>query len=356
MMSRYFTVAVYLIFFTALLCPSFLNAAETTPTKSSTNAVEKTAVMAKPVNAAGHNKEISVFALSPDGRFALTADQEENNFLWDVKTGTLIRKILQPDPVRNGIVTARFSPDASTLLWARYRKFMPVVWDIKSGKRLGVLSSKDTGHLAEVVSMAFSGDGRHVATGDLQGYVVLWNLSDRTPIRKFKAHSGRVNALAFIPGRTEFVSAGDDGAMKLWMVARPLVTNLKETGPAITAVAVSADGAVVYAASADYKVRAWNVALRTLRSTLTFNNRQINSIAVSTDGDFIALAEESESVLVWNVHESKVAWQQKLDNSALKTIFSPDGRSLFTSGGDNWIREWEASSGKLVRKFGGLGE
>ncbi len=355
-MGRFFTVTVCLLSFSAFLYPSYMEAADIAPAKDSINAAEKAPAVTKPSNLAGHSKEVSVFAVSPDGRFALTADEDEKNFLWDVKTGTLIRTILQPDPVRNGIVTAVFSPDASTLLWARFRKYTPVMWDLKSGKRLGVLSSKDSGHSAEVVSQAFSGDGKYIATGDLQGFVVLWNTKDRTPVRKFKAHAGKVNALIFIPDRAEFVSAGDDGAVKLWLVSRSIVFNLKESGPGVTSLTVSADGSVVYGAFADGKVRGWNSALRSLRSTLTFNNRQINSIAISPDGDFIALAEENESILLWNIHESKVAWNIKLDNSALKVAFSPDGRSLFTAGGDSWVREWNASSGKFIRKFGGASE
>lgn len=339
-----------------LLTPAVLKAAELTPAQNANIAVEKSAGIPKLSNSIGHRKEISVFTLSPDGRYALTGDEDENNFLWDVKTGTASRVIGKPEPMRIKVVTARFSPDTSILLWARYRKHMPVLWDVKSGKRLGVLSSRDKGHAAEVVTVAFSDDGKYVATGDILGAIVLWNMKDRTAVRKFSAHAGRVGSLAFVPGRAEFVSAGDDGAVRLWMVGRALVSNLKEPGAGVTAMAVSSDGKVVYAASGDGLVRGWNVALRSLRGTLAFNNRQINSIAISPDSDFIALAEENESILVWNVHESKVAWNKKLDYSALQVAFSPDGKSLFTSGGDNWIREWETSSGRAIRKFAGVGE
>lgn len=357
MMNRFFTAAACSLLFMFSLLPGGLQAAQSSlPSQASNTATEKITGISKPAKPVGHRKEISVFVLSTDGRYALTGDEDENNFLWDLKTGTLIRTVGKPEAVRLEVVAAGFSPDASTLLWARYRKHMPVLWDVKSGRRLGVLSSKDQGHLAEIVSLAFSGDGQYVATGDVQGTIVLWNMKDRTPVRKFKAHAGRVGTLAFIPGRPEFVSAGDDGAVKLWVVERSPEFMLKEPGPGVTALAVSADGSVIYAASSDGSVRAWNAALRNLRGTLMFDNRQIDGIAVSPTGDFIALAQEDESILVWNIHKSKLVWKKKLDDSALQVTFSPDGMSLFTSGGDNWVREWESSSGRLIRKFAGVGE
>lgn len=355
-MSRFYAAAVLLVMFFLVLHVPVLKAAERSPATSADSSAEKTSESTNSTKAVGHRKEISVFALSADGRYAVTGDREENNYLWDVKTGNLIHSIGRPDKVRIWVVAAGFSPDASKLLWARYRKYMPVLWDVQSRKRLGVLASKEKGHLAEINSLAYSGDGQYVVTGDALGTIVLWNMKDKTPVRRFKAHAGKVSSLLFIPGRGEFISAGDDGSVRLWKIDSPIESILKEPGSVVTALAVSADGKILYAASGGGEVRGWNLALRSLRATIKFDNRQINGISISPDGDFIALVAENESVLVWNVHESKVAWKNRLDNSALQITFSPDGKSLFTSGGDRWIREWEASSGRPVRKFAGVAE
>ena len=70
----------------------------------------------------------------------------------------------------------------------------------------------------------------------------------------------------------------------------------------------------------------------------------------------MALAEEEESVLLWNIRESRIAWKNELDCSATLVLFSSDGKRLLTSGGDNWIREWDVASGQLVKRFGGVSE
>lgn len=304
----------------------------------------------------GHDREISVFSISRDGRYAMTGDTDQNNFLWDLKSGTLLRGIGTPEQLPIWVVSSVFSPDASMLLWVRLRKHMPVLWDVKSGKRLGVLASKENGHKSEIVSLAFSDDGRYAATGDRQGLIVLWNMKNRSPVRRLNAHQGAVNQLVFIPGKGELASVGTDGALMVWTMesAAPSATLVKPSDGLITALTVSANGSVLYAAFDDMTVKGWNLASRTLRTTLSFGDRQINSLDVSPSGDLLAVVGEDNVLALWNIRESRVVWKHDLYEPALTAKFSPDGASLYTSGGDNWIREWQVTSGRLIRKFGGV--
>ena len=317
-----------------------------------------TATVIKKKKQTGHLKEIALFVLSKDGRIAVTADEDEINFLWDMKSGTLLRQIGKPEAVRLRVVTAAFSPDSSQLLWARLGKTTPVLWDVESGRRVGVLSSKDNGHTSNIISMSFSSDGRYIATGDAEGTVVVWNRADRSVMRRIRAHSGEVRFLKFVPGKNELASAGSDGAVRLWGVygTELLATLLEPSERTVTALTTSVDGHFLYAALDDMTVKGWTVSLRRLRGTLAFDNRLINSIAVSPDGDYMAVTEENESILLWSIHDSRVAWKRDLDKSATQVLFSTDGKRVLTSGGDKWVREWDVASGNLLRKTGGQGD
>ncbi|MDD2856846.1 MAG: hypothetical protein PHU01_15105 [Desulfuromonadaceae bacterium] len=236
---------------------------------------------------------------------------------------------------------------------------MPVLWDVESGRRLAVFSSRANGHNAPVIAVKFSKDGRYVATGDKEGFVVVWNRTARTVVSSFKAHSGEAMFIFFIPESNELVTAGSDGAVRLWdptSTSEPLATLLEPSDDSVTALTGSVNGEYIYAALDNMTVKGWTVSSRSLRSTQHFNDRQINSIALSPDGDFMAIAEENESILMWSVRESKVAWEAQLDKSAIQLFFSSDGKQLFSSGGDRWIRKWDSASGRLLKKFGGASE
>ncbi|MFA7403962.1 MAG: WD40 repeat domain-containing protein [Pelobacteraceae bacterium] len=353
-MSRLTIAFILLLSMICLRHPSASQAGNTPVAGNLTSSV--TAALPTPTKKTGNVNEISLFALSRDGRLAVTADEDENNYIWDVKSGALIRELGKPEAVRIRVVAAAFSPESSQLLWARNGKIMPILWDVESGRRIGVLSSKENGHTANIVAATFSSDGRYIATGDSQGTVVIWNRAARSVVRRISAHTGEARYLFFIPGKNELATAGADGAVRLWGLFGPeaLATLLEPSDDAVTALTGSADGRFLYAALDDMTVKGWTVSLRRLRGTLDFNNRQINSIAVSPDGDFMALAEEDESVLLWNIRESRVAWKSDLDNSVTQVVFSPDGKRLFAAGGDNWVREWDVASGHLMKKFGGV--
>lgn len=359
-MSRFSMIMAFILSVVCLYPPVTALSYELSLTaKSSGTASLNSSVSIKNnVKPIGHVKEVSFFALSKDGRIALTADEDENNYLWDMENGTLLREIGSPQGKRIRVVTAAFSPESSQLLWARNGKTTPVLWDVESGRRIGVLSSKVNGHTASIISMTFSADGRYIATGDTQGTVIIWNRADRSVMRSIKAHSGEARYLAFIKGKNELASAGADGAVRLWGIygAELLATLLEPTEYAVTALTASVDGRFLYAALENMTVKGWTVSLRRLRGTLDFDDRQINSIALSPDGDLMALAEEDESVLLWNIRESRVVWKNEMESSVTQLMFSPDGKRLFTSGGDNWIREWDVPSGHLLNKIGGVEE
>lgn len=363
-MIRITVMLTFLLSVISIYQPASLQAKDLSPAKKNQSPAESisppvtSAVINKNEKPAGHAKEISLLVLSKDGRFSVTADEDENNFIWDMKSGTLIREIGQPETVITRVVAAAFSPDSSQLLWARKGKIMPVLWDVGSGRRVGVLSSKEKGHLGHIVSMTFSADGRYIATGDTLGTVVIWNRADRSVLRRIRAHSGEVRYLIFVSGRNELASAGSDGAVRLWGVSGTelLATLLEPSDSAVTSLTGSVDGQFLYAALGDMTIKGWTVPLRSLRGTLDFNKRQINSIALSPDGDFMAVAREDEYLLLWSFHQSKIVWKNQLDISDTQVLFSPDGKRLFSSGGDNWIREWDVVSGHLIKRFGGVDE
>ncbi len=120
---------------------------------------------------AGHEGQVSVLAISPNGEFLATASDVENaTRLWNTQTGELIAAL-------DG-VTPLFNPDGHVLLTTSKKNVK--LWDAVTGK----LKLTLTGHTENITAASFSGDGSKLATGSEDGTVKLWDpVTGQTPAR-----------------------------------------------------------------------------------------------------------------------------------------------------------------------------
>jgi WD40 repeat protein len=168
-----------------------------------------------------HHGSTDRLALSDDGQFLTTirlVSAEEHNeiTLWHVATRT-IRATLGNHA--DGVSATAFSSDnrlfasATGLLKGPSEKMVSgevIVWELATGRELG----RWRGHSGSVTSLAFSRDGRTLASGG-DGTVALWDVATGQQWASLKGHSGYVR-VAFSPDGKWLASGGQDGAVKLW--------------------------------------------------------------------------------------------------------------------------------------------
>ncbi|RKT03229.1 WD40 repeat protein [Streptomyces sp. 3211.6] len=116
-------------------------------------------------------------------------------------------------------------------------------------------------HLSSAGAVAFSPDGRLLATGDAGGHIVLWDMSTpEGPGRHLSGHTGAVCDLAFSPQGHRLASAGSDGTVQLWDTATgEAATDLPLTGHtgAVRGVAFAPDASLLASAGDDGTLRCW---------------------------------------------------------------------------------------------------
>jgi WD40 repeat protein len=308
----------------------------------------------------GHTGQINEVSFSPDGRRLASASWEEVK-IWDAQAGqgaltlkrhtdTLKRHTDEhPDPVW-GIA---FSPDGKRLASASGDNRVRV-WDVQTGQETLSLS----GHTNAVNSVSFSPDGRRLASASgvwdenqkkwISGEVKVWDAQTGQEALTLKGHTDPVNCVSFSPDGRRLASASSDGTVKVWdaHTGREALT-LKGHTDSVRAVAFSPDGRRLASASWDKTVRVWDGQTGREICKLSGHTNYVNRVAFSPDGCRLASASLDQTGMVWDAQTGRLALTLRGHTQFVMDVaFSPDGRRLASASYDGAVKVWDAQTGQ----------
>ncbi len=160
-----------------------------------------------------------------------------------------------------------------------------------------------TGQTGSVTSVAFSPDGKTLASGSTDDTIRLWNMATHQPIgQPLKGHTGSVTSVAFSPDGKTLASGSFDHTLRLWDVAtrRPIGQPFSGQSALVASVAFSPDGKTLASGGADGTVRLWDVAThQPIGQPLKGHTGSVTSVAFSPDGKTLASGSFDHTIRLW---------------------------------------------------------
>lgn len=246
------------------------------------------------------------------------------------------------------VLSVAFSPDGRTVA-SGSRSGEVKLWAVTTAENVATLR----GNAGEIVSsVAFSPDGYILASGSEEGTVNLWEVATRHNIANFEGHRGAVESLAYSPDGKILASASEDETIKLWSIATQENTMLlKGHKEQVSSVAFSPDGEVIASGSWDATVKLWDVDSGENIGTLGGRTGPIESVAYSPDGETLASGTCDGTIELCALSTGESIGTLKGHFGSVESVtYSPDGQSLASGGGfeDRTVKLWVRPYGKSV--------
>ncbi len=256
-----------------------------------------------------------------------------------------IRELVKNISRNSGVLSVAFSPDGKNLASGSWDSTVRL-WDLSSDKEIKRLE----GHTNPVTSVAFSPDGKTLASGSYDNSVCLWDLRSGKKIWNKVEHTNGVRSVSISPDGKTLASGAGDGTVRLWdLNSGKEIALLEGHTNIVTSVSFSPDGKALASGSLDGSVHLWDLGsgneILCLKEYPYPN--AITSIAISPDSKTLASVSYDGSVHLWD-HRSGFEIQHLVVEGrrvGTSVVFNPDGKILASGSLNQGVRFWDLRRG-----------
>ena len=283
---------------------------------------------------------------SPTGKLLATAI-ENQIYLWELDN---IRQLVQLDGHTAWVRSLAFSPQGK-ILASGSRDRTIRIWNVESGECLQIL----TGHTSDVQSVAFSHDGNTLASGSNDKTIRLWNISTGQCLQVFRGHTNNLTFVTFHPHKEILITASVDKTVRLWDIPTGeclQIFNIPMNWE--LAVALSHDGQTLVTGSDGNTVKFWDISSGKCIKTLPDYNSFVWTVTFSHDDKTIVTGSEDNTIKIWDIETGECLQTLHEHNQRVWLVdLHPDNQTLVSISEDQTIKLWDMRSQRCLKTLKG---
>jgi WD40 repeat protein len=299
-------------------------------------------------------------AVSPD-KSAVAASRGNQIHVYDAGSGAYVRSLVDPQlttpdkkPVKAAhlslVESLAYSPEGKYLASGGFQEV--ILWDAQTGQ----LRLRLTGFAERVVALAFSNDGKLLATGGgaptQDGEVKVFEVATGKLVVDIKnGHSDTVFGVSFSPDDKKLAACSADKFVKVFEIpSGKLLKAFEGHTHHVLGVGWKSDGKLLASGGADNVVKVWNYETGEQTRTIPAHGKQVTRLMfIGKTSQFVTCSGDQQ-VRFWNVDNGGNTRNFSGNTDYLYAIgISPDGAILAAGGQEGVVRLYNGANGQLIK-------
>jgi WD40 repeat protein len=238
----------------------------------------------------GHSAGLRFISWSPDGKKIATAADDRTVRIWDARSGAQIKVLTGHS---SAVFCVVWSPDGRKLASSGCNDLHSTeksddtirIWDYATGSCERVLTGQTNG----IYSVAWSPDGRNIASGANDRTICIWDAATGILVQTLLGHTSEIRSVAWSPNGTRLASGGADSSLLVWDAATGKNVISVSEGDHVRSVSWSPDGTMIGVSGRNITLRIHDSRTGASLKNFTESSGSVFSLAWSPDGSKVAV-------------------------------------------------------------------
>ncbi|KAJ2784102.1 hypothetical protein H4R18_001324 [Coemansia javaensis] len=208
-----------------------------------------------------------------------------------------------------------------------------------------------SGHTDEVWYVAFSPDGRHLASGSRDKTCIVWSMADHSVVHRLCGHSGEVSYLAWSPDGRYIVSASNDKTLRLWDAETgEHLQTFRGHDETVSSCRWLGDSDRFISGGLDHKIIIWSTNGTIVKQ---ISAPRVHDMVASADCKLLLVADDKSDIHAYDLTTLTFLYNLEESAEVMSLALSADSRYCIAELRDGELHMWDLAARTRMRAFSG---